>query len=68
MEVKLDGDGESEDRDVRSGSGEDVLRIEGGESRRFLISARLKRGRNIQMDAGGRYTAALGRSNVRLVP
>lgn len=68
IEVKLDGDEESEDRDVRRGFWEENLRVEGGESRRLPASARLKRGRNMQMDAGGRYAAAMGRSKVRIVP
>lgn len=66
--VKLDGDEGGKDRDVKIGFWEENLRVEGGESRRFAASARLKRGRNMQMDAGGRYAAVLGRSKVQLVP
>ena len=65
--VKL-GDDEGGDRDVKRGFWEENLRAEGGESRRFAASARLKRGRNMQMDPGGRYAAALGRREVQLVP
>ena len=61
--VKLDDDEESADRDVRRGFWEENL-LRRGESRCFPVSARLKRGRNMQTGAGGRYAAALGRSKV----
>lgn len=40
---------------------EENRRAEGGVRRCLALSARLKRGRNMQMDAGGRYAAVLGR-------
>ena len=59
IDAKPDGEEEIEVRGLRRE--EEKLRADGGERRCLALSARLKRGRNMQMDAGGRYVAALGR-------